>query len=62
MFSPEEAKVFIAQPYAEDAVRLRQWDDLAKVEGAVTPPLAHFVAAIEAAQRPEPASAASPSS
>jgi phosphonate degradation associated HDIG domain protein len=51
MYSPEEAKAFIAQPYAEDAVCLRLWDDLAKVEGAVTPPLAHFVAAIEAAQR-----------
>jgi predicted HD phosphohydrolase len=27
------------------------WDDLAKVEGAVTPPLARYVATLEAAQR-----------
>ena len=62
MFTPEEAKAFIAQPHAGDAVRLRMWDDLAKVENAVTPPLAHFVAAIEAAQRPAAAPVASPSS
>jgi phosphonate degradation associated HDIG domain protein len=61
MFSPEEAKTFIAQPHADAAVRLRLWDDLAKVEGAVTPPLAHFVAAIEAAQRPATASVTTPS-
>jgi phosphonate degradation associated HDIG domain protein len=59
MFTPEEAKAFIAQPHAEDAVRLRLWDDLAKVENAATPPLAHFVAAIEAAQRPATAAVAS---
>jgi phosphonate degradation associated HDIG domain protein len=59
-FTPEEAMAFIAQPYAEDAVRLRSWDDLAKVEGAVTPPLAHFVAVIKAAQRSVPAPVATP--
>jgi phosphonate degradation associated HDIG domain protein len=59
-FTPEEAKAFIAQPHAEDAVRLRLWDDLAKVEGGVTPPLAHFVAAIEAARRPATAPVAVP--
>ena len=52
MFTPEESRMFIAQPYGHDSVRLRLWDDMAKVEGAVTPPLAHFVAAIEMAQRP----------
>ena len=61
MFTPEEAKAFIAQPHADDAVRLRLWDDLAKLENAVTPPLAHFVVAIEAAQRPVAAAVASPS-
>jgi phosphonate degradation associated HDIG domain protein len=60
MFKPEEAKAFIAQPYADDAVRLRLWDDLAKLENAVTPPLAHFVAAIEAAQRHADESSATP--
>ena len=61
MFTPEEAKAFIAQPHAADAVRLRLWDDLAKVENAVTPSLAHFVVAIEAAQRPADAFVAMPS-
>jgi len=61
MFTPEEAKAFIAQPHAADAVRLRLWDDLAKLEGAITPPLAHYLAAIEAAQRPVTTSVASPS-
>ena len=60
MFTPEEAKAFIAQPHADDAVRLRLWDDLAKLENAVTPPLAHFVVAIEAAQRPVTARVALP--
>ena len=42
---------FIAQPHAADAVDVRLWDDLAKVAGAPTPPLAHFVPMLEAAQR-----------
>jgi phosphonate degradation associated HDIG domain protein len=46
-----QAAAFIAQQHAEDAVRVRLWDDLAKVEGAATPPLAHFIAALEAAQQ-----------
>jgi len=52
IYAPTQASAFIAQPFADDAVRLRLWDDLAKVEGAVTPPLAHFVATLDAAQRP----------
>jgi phosphonate degradation associated HDIG domain protein len=50
IFTPEEAAAFIAQPHAGDAVRLRLWDDLAKLPGAVTPPLAHFVTVLETAQ------------
>jgi phosphonate degradation associated HDIG domain protein len=42
-FSLPEADAFIARRYAPDAVAVRLWDDLAKVRGAVTPPLAHFV-------------------
>jgi len=49
-FTAEQADAYIAQPFAQDAVRVRLWDDLAKIEGAATPPLAHFVAALEAAQ------------
>lgn len=53
VFTPDEARTFIAQPFAEDAVRVRLWDDLAKVEGAITPPLAHFVAMLEETRRVE---------
>jgi phosphonate degradation associated HDIG domain protein len=52
VFTTEEADAFIAQPHARDAVDVRLWDDLAKVAGAATPPLAHFVTIMEAAQRP----------
>lgn len=43
VFSLEEAKAFIARPLARQAVRLREWDDLAKVVGLSTPDLNHFV-------------------
>ncbi len=49
VFSAEEAAAFIAQPFAADAVNVRLWDDLAKLAGAPTPPLAHFVPFLEAA-------------
>jgi predicted HD phosphohydrolase len=51
VFTPAEAAAFIAQPFAQDAVDVRLWDDLAKIADAPTPPLAHFVAALESAQR-----------
>jgi phosphonate degradation associated HDIG domain protein len=38
-FTAEQAEKFISAPYAEDAVRLRRWDDAGKVVGAVIPPL-----------------------
>ena len=41
-FSKEDANKFIAQPYAEDAVRLRRWDDLGKVPLKETPGLDHY--------------------
>ena len=44
VFTAEQAAAFIARPGAADAVKLRRWDDLAKVEGAPTPPLAHYLA------------------
>ena len=43
VYSAEEAGAFMAQPGAEAAVRLRIWDDLAKVEGLPTPPLSHYI-------------------
>ena len=51
VYSSDEALHFIRQPYADDAVKIRLWDDRAKIAGAVTPPLAHFVAALESAGR-----------
>lgn len=42
IFSSVEAEAFISQPYAEDAVQLRIWDDKAKVPSKMTPNLAHF--------------------
>jgi phosphonate degradation associated HDIG domain protein len=50
VFTPAEADAFIGKPYARDAVALRLWDDLAKIAGAATPPLAHYVVVLEAAQ------------
>lgn len=43
IFTPEQAAAFIARPYAQDAVRLRLWDDLAKQVDLATPPLAHYL-------------------
>lgn len=48
-FSKEEADEYIAQPYAEDAARLRRWDDLAKDPACETPPLEHFAMYLERA-------------
>jgi phosphonate degradation associated HDIG domain protein len=43
IFSHEAAEKFIALPYAQDAARLRRWDDMAKMAGVCTPDLAHFM-------------------
>jgi phosphonate degradation associated HDIG domain protein len=42
-FTAPEAMAFISQPHADEAVRLRQWDDAAKVSGAETPSLDAFL-------------------
>jgi phosphonate degradation associated HDIG domain protein len=44
VFSHAEAAAFIARPHAADAVRLRLWDDQAKVAALATPPLSHYLA------------------
>ncbi len=44
VFDAAQAQAFIAQPGAPDAVRLRLWDDRAKVAGLATPPLSHYLA------------------
>ena len=43
VYAPAAAAAFITQPGAHDAVRLRQWDDLAKQADLATPSLAHFL-------------------
>jgi len=43
VFSATDAAGFIMQPGAREAVRLRQWDDLAKQSQLETPRLAHFL-------------------
>ncbi|MEM1254725.1 MAG: phosphonate degradation HD-domain oxygenase [Cyanobacteria bacterium P01_H01_bin.21] len=49
IFSKAMADAFIAQPNAENAVKLRRWDDLAKVECLTTPDLNHFQPILESA-------------
>jgi phosphonate degradation associated HDIG domain protein len=44
IFSPAQALAFIAQPGAAQAVRVRLWDDRAKMPQMPTLPLAHFLA------------------
>ncbi|MDJ0594797.1 MAG: HD domain-containing protein [Pleurocapsa sp. MO_226.B13] len=47
IYSQIEAREFISQPYAKDAVKLRIWDDLAKVKDLDTPGLDYFVTRME---------------
>ncbi len=42
-FRPDEAAAFRAQPHAEAAVRLRRFDDDAKIAGLETPLVANFL-------------------
>lgn len=42
-FSADEAREFESEPYFEESVDLRRWDDLAKVPGLKTADLAHFL-------------------
>jgi phosphonate degradation associated HDIG domain protein len=49
--SPAEAAAFAALPQADAAVRLRRYDDSAKVAGLETPDVAHFMPALERSLR-----------
>ena len=49
-FSAAEAAEFEQRPFAREAVRLRRWDDLAKIPGMEVPGLEHYRAMIEASQ------------
>jgi phosphonate degradation associated HDIG domain protein len=44
-----EMRCFEERPFFRAALRLRRWDDAAKVVGLETPPLEHFLPYIEAA-------------
>jgi phosphonate degradation associated HDIG domain protein len=46
IFSKEEADAFLGKPYAEDALRVRRWDDVAKEAGRATPGLDHYLDAV----------------
>ncbi|MEX2618280.1 MAG: phosphonate degradation HD-domain oxygenase [Alphaproteobacteria bacterium] len=48
-FDCDDARRFIRQAYAQDAVQLRRWDDEAKTPEAATPPLDHFLCYVEVA-------------
>jgi len=43
VFYAQQAHEFMQRPGAADAVRVRVWDDLAKVDGLATPPLSHYL-------------------
>ena len=43
IFSRDETAAFLAKPHAQEAMRLRRWDDRAKVAGATTPPIGHYL-------------------
>lgn len=53
--SAAEIAAFRALPYADDAVKLRRFDEAAKVKGLPTPPVAHFMPYLTALARPSPA-------
>ncbi|WP_414441054.1 phosphonate degradation HD-domain oxygenase [Burkholderia sp. 22PA0106] len=42
-YSDEDARTFLLRPHAGDAIRLRRWDDEAKVAGGVTKSLDYFM-------------------
>jgi gamma-butyrobetaine dioxygenase len=50
-YSPAEVAEFELSPYARDAVQLRRYDDIGKVEGLETPDLEHFRPVLVASMR-----------
>jgi phosphonate degradation associated HDIG domain protein len=47
VFTPAQAAEFAALPFADDAIRLRHWDEEGKELGLRTPALAHFYRYVE---------------
>jgi phosphonate degradation associated HDIG domain protein len=50
-FSADEARSFQSVAHAEDAIRLRRWDDRAKTRGASTKPLADYAGLLRGLMR-----------
>ena len=44
IYSRAQADAFAAKPHAQDAMKVRRWDDAAKVPGKATPDLRHYLA------------------
>ena len=51
LLSPDESARFAAERFADDAIKLRRWDDEGKVVGWKTPDLAHFERYVSASLR-----------
>lgn len=51
--SAAEVAEFEASPFFQDAVRLRKWDDLAKIVGLKTPALDHYWGILESVALPK---------
>jgi phosphonate degradation associated HDIG domain protein len=49
--SVDEMRFFDELPFAQQALQLRRWDDLAKEPGKRTPPLAYYLALLEEVQQ-----------
>ena len=56
-FTAAEARAFMQEPYAVDAVNLRLWDDQAHESVMQTPPLAHYAAMLRTCVLPKRAMA-----
>lgn len=50
-FNADEARQFEQLPFFQQGTRLRRWDDLAKVEGLMTPGLDHYLSYVAASRR-----------
>jgi phosphonate degradation associated HDIG domain protein len=47
VFSHDDAQIFLSKPFAEDALRLRRWDDRAKEANKTTPDVEYFLSLVE---------------
>lgn len=57
-FGDQQRRAFERNQYFEHGVRLRRWDDQAKIPGLNTPSLEHFLRYVDEAQRARPSTEA----